>query len=62
MFFCRCGCGTIPLETSNWLGARVMGLAGDFVDTAVEAARVNALGKDVTHGLSLPRFSLMNSS
>ncbi|KAG0565991.1 hypothetical protein KC19_7G029500 [Ceratodon purpureus] len=39
-----CGCGTIPLEAINWLGTRVMGLAGDFVDTAVEAANINATG------------------
>ena len=61
MFLCRCGCGTIPLEATNWLGTRVMGLAGDFVDTAVDAAHVNSLGKGVIHDSIRARFSFMNS-
>lgn len=41
----RCGCGTIPLEASDWLGSRIMGLGGDFINTAIEASRVNSVGK-----------------
>ncbi|XP_024385667.1 uncharacterized protein [Physcomitrium patens] len=38
-----CGCGTIPLEASDWLGSRIMGLGGDFINTAIEASRVNSV-------------------
>lgn len=50
-FFCvcillyRCGCGIILLEVSDWLGLRIMGFGGDFINIVIEVLCVNFVGK-----------------